>query len=295
MSIQLSNSVLAVILCLMMFGLGLSTAFNDFRELRRAPKSIFPVLVAQIIFLPVLAVAVATLFGLQGQLAFGFVLLAATPGGVTAAVYSQFCGGRVALNVALTSINTAIAFFTVPLVVTVAAHFYLTQVSDTPVDLTWRLLQTMALLLAPMAMGMLVKAKAPALAARLLPSLRGISVLGLAILVVVAFYSQREKILSYFWVLLPAVCVLAAMSFLLGSAVAKAFRLSEADRRASTFELGIHNSGLSIYITSQVIGGWEAAVPSATYTIVSYILAALFIFVFFRAKSIVNVGPASSH
>jgi predicted Na+-dependent transporter len=76
------------------------------------------------------------------------------------------------------------------------------------------------------------------------------------------------------------------ISLLLGYGIGQFFELTVAERRSTTFELGIHNSGLSIYITSQLIGGWEAAVPSATYTIVSYLFSAIFVFLFLKFDSI---------
>jgi bile acid:Na+ symporter, BASS family len=286
MGIQLSNSVLPVILSLMMFGLGLAISMDDFRALKRIPKSVVPALIAQICILPFLAVCIVFAFDLNGQTAFGFVLLAATPGGVTAAIFSQFCSGRIALNVTLTAINTVVAFFTVPLAVAAAAYAYLPASGTANVALTGRLLQTMGLLLGPIAIGMILKANAPRLAARLLPVMKTVSILGLSLLVIVAFYSEREKILTYLWILLPAICCLAVISLLLGYGIGQFFELSMAERRSTTFELGIHNSGLSIYITSQLIGGWEAAVPSATYTIVSYLFSAIFVFLFLKFDSV---------
>jgi bile acid:Na+ symporter, BASS family len=293
MTIQFLNSVLAIILSLMMFGLGLAVSMDDFRALKRIPKSVVPALIAQVFILPLLAVFIVFAFDLKGQIAFGFVLLAATPGGVTAAIFSQFCSGRIALNVTLTAINTAVAFLTVPLAVTAAAYVYLPASGVTNVELTTRLLQTMGLLLGPVAIGMAIKANIPSLAARLLPIMKTVSILGLSLLVVVAFYSEREKILTYLWILLPAICCLAALSLLLGYGIGHVFDLSAAEKRSTTFELGIHNSGLSIYITSQLIGGWEAAVPSASYTIVSYLFSGFCVFIFLKSESFNRMRLAS--
>jgi bile acid:Na+ symporter, BASS family len=293
MDIQLSNSLLAIILSLMMFGLGLAVSMDDFRALKRIPKSIVPALVAQICILPLLAVCIVYVFDLKGQIAFGFVLLAATPGGVTAAIFSQFCAGRIALNVTLTAINTAVAFFTVPLAVAAAAYIYLPTSGTTSVELTSRLMQTMGLLLGPVAIGMILNANMPRFASRLLPIMKTVSLLGLSLLVIVAFYSEREKILTYLWILLPAICCLALISLLLGYGIGRLFELSAAEKRSTTFELGIHNSGLSIYITSQLIGGWEAAVPSASYTIVSYFFSGFCVLIFLKSEAFNRVRLAS--
>ena len=59
-------------------------------------------------------------FDLQGALAVGMMLLVASPGGITANLFSHLAGGDVALNITLTAINSLLAAFALPVVVGLA-------------------------------------------------------------------------------------------------------------------------------------------------------------------------------
>ncbi len=50
------------------------------------------------------------------------MLLAASPGGGTANLFSYLFKGDIALNITLTAINSVIAAFTLPLIVNFAIH-----------------------------------------------------------------------------------------------------------------------------------------------------------------------------
>ena len=55
--------------------------------------------------------------GLTGAMAVGLMLLAASPGGATANLYSHLAKGDVALNITLTAINSVLTLLTLPLIV----------------------------------------------------------------------------------------------------------------------------------------------------------------------------------
>ena len=58
------------------------------------------------------------------MLAVGLMLLAASPGGPTANLFSYLYKGDIALNITLTAVNSVIAAFTLPFIVNFAiAHF----------------------------------------------------------------------------------------------------------------------------------------------------------------------------
>jgi BASS family bile acid:Na+ symporter len=65
-----------------MFGMGLTLTKQDFLELGKEPKPVIVGLLGQLLLLPILAYAVAILFGLSQHLAIGIMILAACPGGL---------------------------------------------------------------------------------------------------------------------------------------------------------------------------------------------------------------------
>src|SRR5919112_1085861 len=73
-------------------------------------------LACQILLLPAICFGLVVLFDLPALLGIGMLLLAASPGGTTANLFSHLFHGDVALNITLTAINTVIAVVTLPLI-----------------------------------------------------------------------------------------------------------------------------------------------------------------------------------
>jgi BASS family bile acid:Na+ symporter len=61
-------------------------------------------------------------FGLSPELAVGLMLLAASPGGATANLFSHLAKGDVALNITLTAVNSVLSLLTLPLIVNFVAR-----------------------------------------------------------------------------------------------------------------------------------------------------------------------------
>ena len=81
----METTLLPIALGLVMLGLGLSLTTDDFARVARHPKAVAIALVCQILVLPVICFGLVQLFGLPPVLAVGMMLLAASPGGTTAA------------------------------------------------------------------------------------------------------------------------------------------------------------------------------------------------------------------
>lgn len=70
-----------------------------FRPRGQIPKPVLIGLACQLLLLPLACFFLAKLFGLAPALAVGLMLLAASPGGTTANLYSHLAHGDVALNI----------------------------------------------------------------------------------------------------------------------------------------------------------------------------------------------------
>ena len=112
----METTLLPIALGLIMLGLGLSLTTGDFARVAKHPKAVGIALACQVLLLPVICFGLVQLFGLPPILAVGMMLLAASPGGTTANLYSHLFRGDVALNISLTAINSVLAVFTLPIV-----------------------------------------------------------------------------------------------------------------------------------------------------------------------------------
>jgi BASS family bile acid:Na+ symporter len=116
---------LPVALGIIMLGLGLSLTIEDFKRVARYPKAMTVALVCQMFLLPALCFFLVNVAGLEPALAVGLMLLAASPGGATANLYSHLSKGDVALNISLTAINSVLTLFTLPLIVNFSLDYFM--------------------------------------------------------------------------------------------------------------------------------------------------------------------------
>ena len=113
---SLLPNLLLLALALVMLGLGLSLRVEDFRRLLDHPRAVLIALVLQMVVLPAVCWGLVVAFGLPPVFAIGLMLLAASPGGVSANLFSHLFGGNVALNISLTAVNTVLSIVTLPLI-----------------------------------------------------------------------------------------------------------------------------------------------------------------------------------
>src|SRR5690349_932964 len=125
MDSSLTTVALPVALGIIMLGLGLGLTIADFRRVVSYPKPALIALVCQVLVLPALCFGLVVALDLPPALAVGMMLLAASPGGTTANLYSHLFGGHVALNVTLTAVNSVLAVVTLPVIVNLSAAYFL--------------------------------------------------------------------------------------------------------------------------------------------------------------------------
>jgi BASS family bile acid:Na+ symporter len=99
----LKTVLLPVGLIFVMFGMGLGLRPEDFVRVVAAPKAKLLGLALQLLALPAIAFALASVFRLPGDLAAGLMLVAACPGGPTSNIITLLSRGDTALSVSLTA------------------------------------------------------------------------------------------------------------------------------------------------------------------------------------------------
>jgi BASS family bile acid:Na+ symporter len=164
--IALLPALLLVALALVMFGLGLSLSLGDFRRLVHHPKAVAIALLLQAVLLPLACWGIVVALGLSPVYAVGLMLLAASPGGVSANLFSHLFGGNVAMNISLTAINTLLSIVTLPLIANLAIAAFINSGQVVPLQFG-KVAEVIAVVLVPVVIGMAVAARAPAFAARM--------------------------------------------------------------------------------------------------------------------------------
>lgn len=244
------NAIIAV----MMFGAALELRIDDFRRVARRPAGLLAGFTAQAVLTPAATCLLTIVLDVEPALALGMMLVAACPSGALSNVLTWRARGTVALSVALTTLSSLAATVLTPLNFALYAGLNpATRVllQEIGIPAAGILAQTALVLGLPVTLGMLLVARAPQLAARLQGPIRSLSAVALFALVAGALWEKRSLFVAraddFFWLVVGQ----NAMALALGALMARLTKLADADRRAVTIEVGIHNSalGLAILVT----------------------------------------------
>ncbi|GGP18245.1 bile acid:sodium symporter family protein [Nonomuraea glycinis] len=267
----LTTVMLPAALALIMFGLGLSLAPQDFARIATRPKAVVIALVAQLLVLPAVCFGLVVLFGLEPLLAAGMMLLAASPGGTTANLYSHLFGGDVALNVSLTAVNSVLAAFTLPVVVNLSLDYFVGSGPDIGLQAD-KVVQVFAIVLVPVAIGMIVRRLSARFADRMDKPVRILSAIVLAAVIIGAIVQERERLGGYLASVGLVAVLFSAISLTVGYWLPRLFKVERRQAIASGMEIGIHNSTLAITIalSPSLLANSTMAVPPAVYGVLMF-------------------------
>ncbi|HCE6583271.1 TPA: bile acid:sodium symporter family protein [Pseudomonas aeruginosa] len=264
---------LPIALGIIMLGLGLSLTPADFLRVVRYPKPVLVGLVCQIVLLPM-----ACFLIVQGAaLAVGMMLLAASPGGTTANLYSHLAHGDVALNITLTAVNSVIAILTMPLIVNLSLQYFMGDGQAIPLQFG-KVMQVFVIVLGPVAIGMLVRNRLPAVADRLQKPVKILSALLLLVIILLALAKDWQTFVTYAPVVGLAALAFNLLSLAVGYWVPRLLRLPKAQAVAIGMEIGIHNGTLAIALalSPSLLNNSTMAIPPAIYGVLMFFTAAAF-------------------
>ncbi|MBX3195817.1 MAG: bile acid:sodium symporter family protein [Microbacteriaceae bacterium] len=281
MGSALTTIALPVALGIIMFGLGLSLTVADFARVAKHPKAVIIALVCQLIVLPAICFGLVLLFALPPVLAIGMMLLAASPGGTTANMYSHLFRGDVALNISLTAINSVIAVFTLPLITNLAIAYFAPGDDELGIQFA-KALEVFAIVLIPVALGMVVRRLWPRFADAMDKPVRIASMLILAVVIVGAVIANRDLFFAHVGELAAITVLFCALSLTIGFVVPRLFKVPRVQAVASAFEIGIHNATLAIVLAVTVLESEQMQLPGAVYGVLMFFVALAFGFLVTR-------------
>ena len=272
MGSALTTIGLPVALGIIMLGLGLSLTLGDFARVLKQPKAVIIALLCQLVVLPAICFGLVLAFQLPPVLAVGMMMLAASPGGTTANLYSHLFRGDIALNISLTAVNSVIAVITLPVITNLAIAYF--EPFDDRLGLQWsKALEVFAIVLLPVALGMIVRRFWPRFAAGMDKPVRIASVLILIIVIAGAVAANWTLLVENFTQLALITVLFCLISLAIGFVVPQLLRVGRRQAIATSFEIGIHNATLAIVIAQSVLGSVELSLPAAVYGVLMFFIA----------------------
>lgn len=273
----LLSAFLPIALGFIMLGLGLTLTLADFARVVKFPRPVLIGLACQILLLPFICFLIAKGFGLAPALAVGLMLLAASPGGTTANLFSHLAHGDVALNVTLTAVNSLIAILTMPLLVNLSLAYFMAADQAIPLQFA-KVLQVFAIVLVPVAIGMLIRRLAPGFAARMERPMKIIAALFLVFTIVLAMVKDWQTVVDYAPVVGGAALLFNLLSLGVGYWLPRLLKIPKRQAIAIGMEIGIHNGTLAIALalSPTLLNNSTMAIPAAIYSLIMFFTAAGF-------------------
>ncbi|WP_288401959.1 bile acid:sodium symporter family protein [uncultured Acinetobacter sp.] len=266
---------LPIALAIVMAGMGLELTLKDFARVSKHPKAILITLFCQLILLVGIAFLICKILALPPLLAVGLMLLAASPGGTTANLFSYLYKGDIALNITLTAINAIVAAVFLPFIVNFSILHFMNEGQQVGLQFM-KVLQVFLIILVPVCIGMLIRHYAPHLAEKLNRPVRIFAVVFLLIIILGAIIKERSNLVDYIGQIGLATALFCAISLMVGYFVPRILGINSYQARACAFEIGIHNSTLAMTIALTIMASATIAMPAAVYSIFMYIFATIF-------------------
>jgi BASS family bile acid:Na+ symporter len=278
---------LPVALVIIMLGLGLSLRIEDFTRCLSRPWPILVGLVCQVAILPLFCLALVYVADLPPAISVGMMLLAASPGGTSAAILTHLARGDLALSLILAAVTSVVALFSLPLIVNLSMIVFYGEASAVRLDLV-QVLQIFVVAIIPALIGVFVRSRFPDLAQRLDRPVKILTTVFL-IGVVLAALAGQWQLLAVWGPTVGAVALVFAMgSLLVGYYVPLLLKVERRQAIALSMSIGIHNAALVIAVamSDQMLANTEMAIPPAAYGLIAYIVGGAFAWILSRQQAV---------
>jgi len=207
---------------------------------------------------------------MDAELAVGFILLAACPGGATTNLITNLAKGDVALSITLTAIGSFITVFTIPMIVNLGLLHYFGESREIVLPLGKTVLQILAITVVPVIIGMYVRAKRPAMSDRAEKPVKIVSAVFLVLIIAAALLKERANIVDFFVQAGPLAIVLNLIGMVIGYLGTLAVTGRKQQAVTVGVEVGVVNGTLGIAIAAGIMGSSVMPIPSAIYSIIMF-------------------------
>ena len=275
---SITGIILALSLMIIMFGMGLSLVVADFKRIVTYPKAVLVGLFSQIVVLPFIGYLIASNLDLSPTIAISIMLLAACPGGATSNLLTHLAKGDLALSITLTAIASLLSIITIPFIVQFALIHFGNEAQEVTLDAITTIKQLLVIVIIPVAIGMLIKAKYSIFADKMEKPVKTASTVIFILVVLGVVFSIRDVVMDYLWEAgLPSI-ILNVTTMLIGFLLAIVFRLTKPQAISISIETGIQNGTLAITLATISLNNAEYSIVPVVYGLLMFFTGAIIIF-----------------
>ena len=248
------------LLSVVMFGMGLTLHLSDFSYVLQMPRLIFAGIALQYTIMPLTAVLLSDLMGLDPVLTAGMILVGTCPGGTASNVICYLARGNVALSITLTAVSTLLAVILTP---ALTAEL-VSKTIDVPVmDM---LLSILYMVIVPVSAGVLLNH----VVGKILKPVRLVfpllSVIAIVFIIAIIVSLNAQQVHQIGATVLIAVMLHNSAGLFLGYFTSRLLGYSPTECRTLAIEVGMQNSGLAVALAIKYFTA-TAALPGAIFSI----------------------------
>lgn len=243
-----------------MFGMGLTLDFEDFRDILRKGRLVGLGVLLQYLVMPVLAVGISFFLGLPAEAVIGMVVVGACPGGTASNVIAYLARANVPLSVTMTLASTTLAPLLTPVII------YLILDRQVEIDFLAMVESVFWIVVFPLVDGLILRRL---FRKRLEPFLRyfpSVSIMVIALLIACIIGLNQQTLLAFPLLVLLAVVLHNGLGLAAGYGMARLLRYSRRDARTVAIEVGMQNSGLGVALAVKHFGA-ATALPGALFSL----------------------------
>lgn len=274
-----SDWILPASIFLTMLAMGCTLTRWDFLYLFKFPKAALTGLAVQMLALPLIAFVIAWVMPLELSYRMGIVLTAACPGGASAGLVAFLLSGNLALNIVMTSVNSFLTLFTIPLIMNITAMALRTGLSaqiHMPVGET--VLFVFLTTVLPALLGMGLRMRFGLVVARTARRLKPLvaAVMAVALLGVLFVDAESDKLsMQVYGGLFPVMFLLNASGLAAGLLFSRLLHLGIRNSVSITTEVGLQNTAMAIGLAASdmVFNDHVMGYPAAVYASFSFFTA----------------------
>lgn len=249
--------LLAVMILVIMFGMGSSLTTDDFRTVARYPRGILIGFLSQFGLMPLIAFSLSVFLQLPPATAIALILIGCLPGGTTSNMFTYFARGSVALSIAMTTASTLLALIMLPVLLTFYTDSFTSEISEAMrmggsdeefVIPTLNIISSLLLVLVPVGAGMILRAKSRVWAKTAEDTAGFMAIIVILYLIGTAAVRHGPLFIQTPGVIYFATISIGLLGFLFGYMMSRFFRLPPMFRRAISLETGIQNGPVAFAI-----------------------------------------------
>ena len=243
-----------------MFCMGATLKFVDFKKIITKPKLILVGIILQYTCMPLLAFSISKTLQLPTEQMIGMVIVGCCPGGTASNLITFLSKGNVALSVCLTLCSTFLAPLLTPLIL------YVLLAEEVPLDIAELMKSVFWIVFFPIMDALVIRHYFEKQFEKISFVFPSIAILLISLVVAYIIGADKNLLITLPVLLFAAVVLHNGLGYVLGYSISKMLRFSEKNSRTIAIEVGMQNSGLGLALANQFFNA-TVALPSALFSI----------------------------